>query len=126
MLGRASIVDENVDPAPAACRGRDLLAVLIARNVALHHQHLGAGLATEIGGLFGFLLAAGIVDDDLTAFPGQDGRCRGSQSRRRSRHNRIQTILGHSFPLVVLSCFPALANHIARQSQGKSILRSME
>ena len=125
MLGGAGIVDENVETAPRRRRGGDLLAILVARDVALHDEHFGARLAAEIGGLFRFLLAVGIIDDDLRAALGQNGRGRGPQSRSRPRHDRAQTILGHPFPLVVLSgSTPAVAYHIARQSPGKSKLRS--
>src|SRR5262249_62147103 len=72
------------------------------RGGALQHQRLGGGLAAEMGGFLGFLLAVGIVDDDLATALGQDGSSRRTQSRSRPRHDREQPILGHPFPLVVL------------------------
>ena len=95
MLGGAGIVDQRVEPSPGG-RGRgDLLAVLVARDVALHHHDFGAGAAAEIGGRFGFLLAVGIIDDDARAALGQNGRGRGPQAGRRTRYDRAQTILRH-------------------------------
>ncbi|GCC46619.1 hypothetical protein chiPu_0030830, partial [Chiloscyllium punctatum] len=95
MLGGAGIVDEHVDAAPALCRGRNLLAVLIARDVALHHQHLGALLAAKLGRRLGLRLAVGIVDDEARARRGEDLRGGGAESRCRPRHDRAQTVLGH-------------------------------
>jgi hypothetical protein len=72
MFGGAGIVDEDVEPAPTTHGSDDLPAILIARDVALDDNHVGAGLAAEIGGLFGFLLAVGIVvrsDDIVSIFP---------------------------------------------------------
>ena len=51
MLGGAGIVDQRIEPPPGRGRRDDLLAILVARDIALHHDHFGAGLAAEIGGL---------------------------------------------------------------------------
>ena len=95
VLGGAGIVDQRVQSSPWRCCGHDPLAVLVARDVALHDHHVAPGLAAEIGGLFGFFLAVGIVDDDARPAAGEDGRGRSSETRCRTRYDRAQTILRH-------------------------------
>ena len=95
MLGGAGIVDEHIDPPPGCCGRGDLLAILIARDVALHHDDLGARRAAEVGGRLSLGLAVGIIDDDARTALGQDRRGRSPEAGCRSRYNRAQTILGH-------------------------------
>jgi len=95
VLGGAGIVDQRVEP-PEGSGGRDdLPAILIARHIALDHDRIATPRAAEIGGLFGFLLAGGIVDDDARAAFGQHDCGRRPQSGRRAGNNRAQTILRH-------------------------------
>ena len=77
MLGDARIVDERVELAPRCSGSDDLFAILIARHVALHDDHIAACAAAKVGGLLGFLLAGRIVDDDTGAFLGEDRSGRG-------------------------------------------------
>ena len=121
VLGDAGIVDQGIETAPWRGRRDDLLAVLVTRDVALHHDHFGAGAAAEIGGRFGFLGAGGIIDDDARAALGQDGRGRGSQTRRRTRDNRAQTIPRHPHFLCDFwpNSVPAIY-HIAPENACKS------
>ncbi len=102
MLGGAGIVDQHVEPAPGRRGGRDLLAVFIARDVALHHHHFGAGAAAEVGGGFSFRLAVGIVDDDARAALCQNGGGGGPEARGRTGDDRAQTILRHPHFLLLL------------------------
>src|SRR5215204_1931648 len=127
MLGGAGIVDENVEPAPGRCGSRDLLAVLIARDVALHHHDFGAGAAAEVGGGFSFRLAVGIVDDDARAALGQNGGGGGPEARGRTGDYRAHTILRHPhFLLLLLAGFRTArrsrAYHIVPQSVCKSAI----
>src|ERR1051325_5245014 len=132
MLGGAGIVDQHVEAAPGCGRARNLLAVLIARHVALHHHDFGAGAAAEIGGGFGFRLAVGIVDDDARAALGQNGGGRGPEARGRTGDNRAQTILRHPHFLLLLLLLllagfrtarsQAEAYHIARPTACKSAI----
>ena len=95
---------------------------IYAVNTIGPFQMIRAGLAAEIGGLLGFLLAVGIVDDDLATAPGQNGSGRRTQSRSRPRHDRVQTILGHSFSSC---CFepPNVAGALAyRAAKGETPL----
>ena len=125
VLGGAGIVDQRVEPSPGRGGGDDLPAILVARDVALHHHDFGAGAAAEIGGRFGFLLAGGIIDDDARAALGQNGRGRSPQAGRRTRYDRAQTILRHPhflLLLLIVSSRPLCRAiyHIARQSACKS------
>jgi hypothetical protein len=96
VLGDPGIVDQRIDPSPR-CRGRDdLLAVLVARDVALYHHHFGAGGTTEIGGHLGLGLAGRIVDHDARAAAlGQNRRGRRPQAGSRTGDDCAQTILRH-------------------------------
>jgi hypothetical protein len=96
MLGGSGVVDERIQPSPGRRRRDDPLAILIARHIALHDHHLAALFAAEIGGLFGVLLARGIVDDDARPTPGENGGSCRPQTGRRTRHDRAQTILRHA------------------------------
>jgi hypothetical protein len=101
VLGGAGIVDQRVETPPGRGGRDDLLAILVAGHVALDHHHFATGGAAEIGGLFGLLLAGGVIDDDARATFGQNGGCRSPQTGRRTRDNRAQTIVRHPhFPLI--------------------------
>src|SRR5688572_5579314 len=102
MLGGAGIIDQHVEAAPCRRGSRDLPAILVARNVALHHHDFCAGAAAEVGGRFSFRLAIGIVDDDARATLGQNGGGGGSEARGRTGDNRAQTILRHPHFLLLL------------------------
>src|SRR5205807_829780 len=80
---------------PGRCRRHDLFAIFVTRNIALHHHHLTAGAAAEIGGRFGFLLAGGIIDHDAGAALGQNGRGRSPEAGRRAGYDYAQTMLRH-------------------------------
>ena len=102
MLGGTGIVDQYVETAPGCGRGRNLLAIFIARDIALHDDDFGAGAAAEVGGGFSFRLAVGIIHDDARATLCQNGGGGGPEARGRTGDNRAQTILRHPhFPLYV-------------------------
>jgi hypothetical protein len=121
VLGGAGIVDQRVETAPRGGRRDDFLAILIARYVALNHVDLAARRAAEIGGLFGFLFAGGIVDDNARAALGQDGGRRRSEPGRRACYDRAQNIPRHPHFLIWFLADPMPAiYHIARGNGCKS------
>ena len=100
--GHASSVVNVSSVAGIGGGGCNLLAVLVARDVALHHHDFGARLAAEVGGRFGLSLAVGIIDDDACAALRQNGGGGGPEARGRTGDYRAQTILRHPhFPLYV-------------------------
>src|SRR5258708_13164139 len=104
VLGGAGIVDQRVETPPGR-RGRgDLPAILVARHVALDHDHLAARAAAEIGGRLRVLLACGIIDHDAPAAPGPDGRGRSPQAPTPTPPGPPQPIPPHP-PFLLL--FPA-------------------
>jgi hypothetical protein len=89
--------------ASAPASKSDRAAILIARHITLHDHHFGAGLAAEIGGLFGLLRTRGIVDHDTgIAASRQNGRGRSAEAGRRTRYNCAQTILRHRYFLFLI------------------------
>ena len=102
VLGGAGIVDEAVDVAPLRRCLDDLLAVVVAGDIALHHDDLGAGLAAKVGGLVGFLLAGRVVDDHAGAAAGELARSRGAEAARRARNKHNQTIQRHRVSLLIV------------------------
>jgi hypothetical protein len=90
-----AVVDQRVETPPGGCGRDDLPAILIARHIALDHDRFATRRAANIGGLFGFLLAGGIVDHNARAAFGQHGRGRRPQAGRRAGNNRAQAILRH-------------------------------
>ena len=95
VLGGAGIVDQHVEPAPGRGGRGDLLAILVAGDVALHHDDFRTCGPAEVRGRFGLGLAVGIIDDDTRTAFGQNGRGRSPEPGCRTRYNRAQTILRH-------------------------------
>ena len=97
-LGGAGIVDQPVDAAPLLHRlVGQLAAALVLAHVGLHQDRLDAPGLDRLVGLVGFLLALGVVDGDVPAALRQIEGTRGTQPRRRARHNRYLAGFRHVF-----------------------------
>ena len=96
MLGRAGIVDQDVQPAPAFRRGGDAAAILIARDVTLDDEDFrGPGLAAGLCGGFGVALAGRVIDDEPCAATGENAGGRRPEARGRSGHDRAYSVHCH-------------------------------
>src|SRR5947209_5621248 len=109
VFGGAGIVDETIEPAPLRRRFNDALAISVLGDIALHDDDLGAGLAAQVGGLVGFLLARRIVDDDAGAAAGKLACGRSAKAARRAGNQHDQTIHRHRVSLLLL-LFPSASN----------------
>src|SRR4051812_45089842 len=101
MLGGAGIIDQCVQTTPGCGCRDDSLAILVARHVTLNHDDFAAGRAAEIGGVFGLLLAGGIVDNDARAVLRQYGGGRPPPTGRPAPFNGALNNPRHpQFPLL--------------------------